>query len=79
MIGAFINSESDHKTPQDPPLAPAPSVDRVLLQRATVNSRKLQLLCGRVPATHCNQEHGGPLTCYDPILVSRRPVYFLFS
>ena len=78
MISAFISSESDYKTPQDPPLAAAPSVDRVLLHRATLNARKLHLL-SQAPAAQCCQVHGSPRICYHNILVSRRRFTFLFS
>jgi len=66
MIKAFINSETAANLSQDTPLPPPPSLDRVLLQRATLNSRKLHLLCGQAPVAapdSCNPWH-------DPILVT---------
>ena len=46
MIKAFINSEAESKTNRDVAALPPPSLDRILLRRATLNSRKLHLFSG---------------------------------
>ncbi len=66
MIKAFIHSETTKESLQDLPLAPPPSLDRVLLRRANLNSRKLHLLSGQAPAVARDSVH----VCHDPILVT---------
>jgi hypothetical protein len=66
MIKAFINSESENKMPPELPDDPPPSLDRVLLHRATLKSRKLHLFSGEArPA----QPHTAN-AWHDPILVT---------
>ena len=67
MIKAFSQSETAEQSLQDVPLGPPPSLDRVLLRRATLNSRKMRLLSGQVPSTPCDSAN----IWHDPILVTR--------
>jgi hypothetical protein len=67
MIKAFSQSETAEQSLQDVPLGPPPSLDRVLLRRATLSSRKMRLLSGQVPSTPCDSAN----IWHDPILVTR--------
>jgi hypothetical protein len=70
MIQAFIDSEHESKVPQDMPLAPPPTLDRVLLHRATLKSRKLRLFSGQVPEAQPDSAN----IWHDPILVAFPPL-----
>jgi hypothetical protein len=67
MIKAFSRSETAEQSRQDVPVGPPPSLDRVLLRRATLNSRKMHLLSGQVPSNSCDRAN----IWHDPILVTR--------
>jgi hypothetical protein len=66
MIKAFINSETEHKMPPELPDDPPPSLDRVLLHRATLKSRKLHLFSGEARAAQPHTANAW----HDPILVT---------
>ena len=75
MVTAFITSDAAAKVPEYPPLPPPPSLDRVLLRRATLHSRALRLMSGQAPAAapdSCNPWH-------DPILVPLPPHSLLLA
>ena len=69
MIQAFINSKSESATPIELPLPTPPSLDRILLRRAELKSRKLRLFSGEVRAAPPDSVN----IWHDPILVTRPP------
>jgi hypothetical protein len=69
MITAFINSQSDNKISECPLEAPPPSLDRILLFRARINSRKQDKRHAK------STEH--VKTWHDPILVMTCSVSYL--